>query len=132
MEMAEHPTAALIRDLYAAFFAGDMETVSNGFADDIIFHVPGRSPLSGTYYGKDQVFAMFTAEAELLSDVKTEIHDVLGSDDHVVVLKADSVTRNGRTWSGSDVDVMHVKDGKIAEFWNVFPDVYGYDELLNS
>jgi len=130
--MAEHPTAALIRDLYTAFFAGDMETVSNGFADDIIFHVPGHSPLSGTYNGKDQVFAMFTAEAELLSDVKTEIHDVLGSDDHVVVLKADSVTRNGRTWSGNDVDVMHVKDGKIAEFWNVFPDVYGYDELLNS
>lgn len=67
----------LVRDLYAAFFADDMETVSNGFADDIIFHVPGRSPLSGTYHGKDQVFALFTAEAELLSDVKTEIHDVL-------------------------------------------------------
>ena len=57
---------------------------------------------------------------------------MLASDDHAVVLKTDSVTRNGRTWSGNDVDVMHVKDGKIAERWNVFPGLYGYDELLNS
>jgi hypothetical protein len=39
------------------------------------------------------------------------------------------VTRNGRTWSGNDIDV---KDGKVAELWTVFPDLYGYDELLSS
>ena len=130
--MAEHPTAAWIRELYAAFFAGDMETAGNGFADDIVVHLPGRNPLSGTYHGKDQVFAMLAAESELVSDPTTEIHDVLASDDHAVVLRTDSVSRNGRTWAGPCVDVMHVKDGKITEYWNTSLDQYGYDDLLNS
>ena len=70
--MAEHPTAVWIRELYAAFFAGDMETAGQWFTDDIVVHLAGRNPLSGTYHGKDQVFAMLAAEAELLSDPATE------------------------------------------------------------
>jgi uncharacterized protein len=130
--MAEHPTAVWIRELYAAFFAGDMETAGKRFADDIIVHVAGRNPLSGTYHGKDQVFAMLAAEYELVSEPATEVHDVLATDDHAVVLRTDSVSRNGRTWSGPSVDVMHVKNGKITEYWNLFVDLYGYDGLLNS
>jgi hypothetical protein len=51
------------------------------------------------------------------------------TEDHAVVPKTDSVTRNGRTWSGNDIDVMHVK---VAELWSVFPDLYAYHELLSS
>jgi uncharacterized protein len=130
--MAEHPTAVWIRELYAAFFAGDMETAGQRFADDIVVHLAGRNPLSGTYHGKDQVFAMLAAESELVSDPATEIHDVLASDDHAVVLRTDSVSRNGRTWTGPGVDIMHVEDGKITEYWNIFFDLHGYDGLLNS
>lgn len=92
----------------------------------------GRNPLSGSYYGKDQVFAMVAAESELVSDLAAEIHDVLASDDHAVVLRTDSVSRRGRTWTGPVVDVMHVRDGKITEYWNIALDQYGYDDLLNS
>ena len=130
--MAEHPTAAWIREIYAAFFAGDLEAAGERFADDIVVHVVGRNPLSGTYQGKDQVFAMVAAEAELLSDLAAEIHDVLVSDGHAVVLRTDSVSRNGRTWTGPVVDVMHVRDGKITEYWSIVLDQYGYDDLLNS
>ena len=39
--------AALIRRAYQAFAAGDIPTVLSLLADDISWHVPGRSPLSG-------------------------------------------------------------------------------------
>ena len=130
--MAEHPTAAWIREVYAAFFAGDLKTTGESFADDIIVHVAGRNPLSGSYQGKDQVFAMVAAESELVSDLAAEIHDVLASDGHAVVLRTDSLSRNGRSWTGPVVDVMHVKDGKVTEYWNIALDQYGYDDLLNT
>jgi uncharacterized protein len=42
-----HPNAALLRRGYSAFTKGDIGTVLGVFADDISWHVPGRSPLSG-------------------------------------------------------------------------------------
>jgi ketosteroid isomerase-like protein len=41
--------AQLIRDSYAAFAQGDIATVLELFDEDIDWHVPGRSPLSGDY-----------------------------------------------------------------------------------
>jgi ketosteroid isomerase-like protein len=44
---ASGTNAALIRSGYEAFASGDIEGVLAVFADDILWHVPGRGPLSG-------------------------------------------------------------------------------------
>jgi ketosteroid isomerase-like protein len=54
-----HPNEELTRRGYAAFATGDMVALDELFADDVIWHVGGRSPLSGDYKGKEAVFAMF-------------------------------------------------------------------------
>jgi ketosteroid isomerase-like protein len=47
-----------------------------------------------------------------------EVHDILANDDHNVTLVTESATRNGKTFSGQAVHVSHMRDGKIAEYWD--------------
>lgn len=62
--MAEHPHAALVRKGYEAFNRGDMETLAEILAGDATHHVPGNSPLSGDYKGRDEMLAYYRRLAE--------------------------------------------------------------------
>jgi ketosteroid isomerase-like protein len=63
--MAEATTtqinADLIRRAYDAFSRGDIEGVFAFFAKDILWHIPGRGPLSGDYRGHVEVQGFFSA-----------------------------------------------------------------------
>ena len=51
-----HANENLLRDAYAEFEHGDINTLkSRFFAEDIRWHYPGTSPLGGDYDGVDQV-----------------------------------------------------------------------------
>jgi ketosteroid isomerase-like protein len=56
--MAEHPNAERIRRAFDAFARGDMTTMTELIAEDTIWHIPGRGPLSGDHQGRDTVFGV--------------------------------------------------------------------------
>jgi ketosteroid isomerase-like protein len=125
-----HPNEDLTRKGYEAFGKGDMQTVSDLFADDIVWHVPGRSSLSGDYKGKDQVFGLFARLVELTGGTfRLELHDVLANDDHAVVLAESHAEREGRVLNDRGVNVLHLSDGKVTEFWGHAGDTYAVDEF---
>jgi uncharacterized protein len=131
--MAEHPNVQLLRTGYEAFSKGDMETIDKLFADDIVWHEGGRNPLSGDYKGKEQVFGLFGKLIELSEGtLKIEIHDIVANDEHAVALVTLSASRKGRTFSGTSVDVFHIRNGKAVEFWDNLTDRYGLDEVFNA
>jgi ketosteroid isomerase-like protein len=59
-----HPNEELLRRGYDAFSKGDVETLRQVFAQDAVFHEPGRNPVSGDYHGIDQMLAFFGTLAE--------------------------------------------------------------------
>jgi hypothetical protein len=63
--MAEHPNETIVRRVYDAFNAGDMESLAQLFAPDIVWSVPGTSRLSGDHKGQEAVFALFGLCGEL-------------------------------------------------------------------
>jgi len=77
----DHPNLELLRRGYAAYGAGDLETFNQLFADDVVWHVAGRSPVAGDYSGKEQVFGFF-GKLQEMSDgtAKVEVHDLLADD----------------------------------------------------
>jgi ketosteroid isomerase-like protein len=83
--MEEHPNVDLMRRGYAAFGAGDMATVGELFADDIVWHSTGAGPLSGDYRGKEAVFGFFGKLMEMAT-LRQDIHDIVANDEHAVVL----------------------------------------------
>ena len=128
--MAEHKNAALIRRGYDAFSKGDMDTINEIFADDIVWHIAGRSALAGDYKGKNEVFSFFGQLAERSGGTfSLELHDVLGNDEHVTALTRERGEREGKTLDVNGVHVWHVRDGKVVEFWDAPLDQYEADEF---
>ena len=125
-----HPNEGLIRKGYAAFQSGDMATLSELFADDVVWHAPGRNQLSGTFRGKEEVFATFQKVFELTGGTfKLDIHAVLADDDHAVVLTRSTGEREGKKLDDNTVQVFHVSDGKVTEQWLYPGDVYASDDF---
>ena len=79
-------TADIARRLYAAREHGDLATVVDLVADDVVLHVPGTHPLAGDHRGL-AAFAEFTAATTALTDdgEDIEVIDVLGGTDHAAV-----------------------------------------------
>ncbi|MGH2786549.1 MAG: nuclear transport factor 2 family protein [Actinomycetota bacterium] len=129
--MAEHPNAERVRRGYEAFASGDMDTVSELMADDIVWHVGGNNSISGDYKGKKAVFGFLgRLVQETGGTLRQEVHDILANDEHVVVLLQTSAERNGVRSDQRAVDVMHVgADGKIAEFWRFPEDSAAIDKM---
>jgi uncharacterized protein len=50
-----HPNEELYRTGFEAFQKGDMDTLKNHLADDIVWHVAGRDPFAGDYKGMGEV-----------------------------------------------------------------------------
>lgn len=128
--MTDHPNLDLLRRGYDAYVSGDMATINELFADDVTWHISGRSPLAGDYSGKDQVFGFFKKLQDMSDGTsKVEVHDLLADDTHGVALVTESATRNGRTMQLDATHVLHLHDGKVTEFWDAHPDQYAADEF---
>lgn len=118
--MGAQDNAELIQSGYEAFSKGDMDTVAKVFADDIRWNIGGHNILSGTYNGQEEVFAFFGKLMEQTGgSFSLEIHDLLASDDHVVVIVKESGSRGSKSATLNEVHVWHVKDGRASEFWGI-------------
>lgn len=128
--MADHPNAQVIRRTFEAFGKGDIATLSQVFADDAVWHMPGKGPFSGEHRGRDVIFAAFGTMAELSGGTfKVEVHDVVANDEHAVAILSASGSRQGKSVQLRATDVFHVGDGKIKEFWSFTEDQRIDDEF---
>jgi len=122
--------ATLVRSGYEAFARGDVEFILALLADDILWHVPGRGPLSRDYRGPREVLGFFSEFMKLSNgSFRIRIDDVLAKGDTVVVLATESAERGGRAWSSPQVHVWTVKDGRITRFWQYQGDQQTEDEF---
>jgi ketosteroid isomerase-like protein len=122
--------AATIRAGYEAFGKGDIPAVAQLLADDIAWHIPGRSDLSGDYRGRDEVIAFFTQVAQRSEgSFRLEIHDLLASDEHVVAIVTEIAHRGDQVLNARTTHVWHVRDGQATEFWALAADGYALDEF---
>lgn len=131
----EHPNAAIVRRFLGSLFAGDMETVDAMTADDIVWRSVGRTAFSGEYRGKGHVFDHFATIGQMLDSTEIEhsvdVHDVLATDEHTVVLWTRHARRGSESLDVDGVGVFHVRDEKISEWWVVHADQDAFDEFFS-
>jgi ketosteroid isomerase-like protein len=121
--VTEHPNVEQARRGYDAFAKGDMATLTELIADDVVWHVQGVGPLSGTYRGRDEVFGFFGRLAEETGGTfRLDVHDALANDEHAVVLCVLSATRGDKSIEMPVANVSHMRDGKVTEFWTATTD----------
>jgi ketosteroid isomerase-like protein len=122
------PERELVRSAYEAQARGDLDAYLGLLSDDFVLHIPGRSRIAGEYRGMDEVRRHFREVAELSGGTfRTEVHDVLQGDGHVVGLVEARAERAGRLVDLPRVHVWHVRDGELTELWLHPADQYAFD-----
>jgi ketosteroid isomerase-like protein len=108
---------AVIRNAYEAFSRGDIPAAMAAFAEEILWHVPGRGPLSRDYHGRDEVLGFF-ARVNALSGgtFRAQIDVVLAKGDRVIVLCTERARRGDRTWASPQVHAWTLMNGKATVF----------------
>ncbi len=127
--MPEHPNVDLLRRGFAAFTAGDLTTLGDMFADDAIWHVPGRNRFSGDYEGKAAIFQYFGEFIQDMDSFEQDLHALLADDEHGVALVKVTATRGDDRLEANNVLVFHIDDGLATEVWLASTDPYAADEF---
>jgi uncharacterized protein (TIGR02246 family) len=126
----DHPNAALLRRLYAAYAARDRETICELIAEDCTWNVPGRNRRSGTHQGRDAILDLFR---DLMRTSKgsaqIEVHDILADDRYAVVLQTGRATIDGQTSELKEVLVHTIRDGQVVDMWEYQFDLYAFDAM---
>jgi uncharacterized protein len=126
-----HPNEDLLRRGYAAFAAGDIETVLGIFSDDILWHIGGSNQLTGDYRGHEAVMGFFGRMMEITGGTfHLDIHDVLANDTHGTVLVTAHAERDGQPLTAREVNVWHLADGKGTEFWAFAEETSDIDRMF--
>jgi uncharacterized protein len=124
---------AVVRRFAQAMVTRDVGAIADSFADDVVFHIPGRNTLSGDYHGKREVLTrLFQAWEEAFASLEIDVHDVLSTEDHVVLLGDRKARRGDRVCMMRSASIYHVRDGRIAEAWLMEWDPYAIDEFLSD
>jgi ketosteroid isomerase-like protein len=120
---------AVVRRYCDAWRQGDLATIMDCYHDDLVLHYFGRSPLAGEHRGKAAALGVLARVQQLSNRQLVEIHDVLASEDHAIVLARERFERDGRSHDARRVLVYHVRDGKLAEAWIYDDDQRAVDAL---
>jgi ketosteroid isomerase-like protein len=108
----------IVRKDFDAFKRGDLQTISDSFSDDIVWHGRGSTQFGGDFDGKQATMAQILDFAQTFQNINFELHDVVANQTHVVALVNSSVTRNGKTYSDKEAFIFHINDeGKTTEAW---------------
>ncbi len=126
---------AVIEQLHSAqarlYTEGDDAGVRAVLSSEIAWHVPGTSPIAGTYRGLDEVVSYMLAR-RALADGTFVMHrlDVLtGSGPTVAVLTDGTATIDGAERRWSTVGLYRVDDGRVAECWLLPLDQAEFDDI---
>ena len=100
------------------------------WADNIVIHVSGNNPTSGTYTGKEAAAGWAAAAAGAVDSMQIGEHDLLVGDEHAVLLNTTHAERNGKHQTSNGVVIYHTEGDKITEVWIINEDQRAVDEFM--
>ena len=107
-------------DVQGAFYAGGPgESLRELLTDDVVWHVPGRNAIAGTYRGAAAVMDLFTRRRALATrTLRMQPGEVLvGPDRHVAFMTDGTATVGDRERRWSTVGLYRFERTRIAECW---------------
>ena len=127
-----HANATLLEKIYSDFSKNDMAAVLAACADEMTFQIAGKSKLAGKFT-KDTFATKFMAPMMELTGntLKLEVHDILASDRHAVVLASHMLVRNGEKVQLRTVHVWRLENGKPVAWYEYPRDMYAYDATFS-
>ncbi len=121
-------------DYIAAVQRGDWDTAFGYFADDIVFHIPGRSSFAGDRRGKDAALDYIETirEHHQEGEIEVELVDMLASDERVALLVRERFVGEGGSVEIRRANVYRVVDDTIVEISIFEADQYAVDAFMDE
>jgi uncharacterized protein len=126
--VSEHPNLRVMRRTVDAFQSGDMATLAQVFAKDVVWRVPGKSFLAKDYEGHEEVFGYFGRLMELTSGTfRVESLSMLANDAGGVFVDRLTAERNGRALDVHLLLHVTIRSGQIVEGVDHFHEEHLWD-----
>jgi uncharacterized protein len=135
MSDQEHPNATLVRQGYEALQRGDVNWLQEHLADDVVWHVSGKSVMAGDYHGKNEVLNNFLGRQTqaMGGPPNITLDDVVGNDRHVVAFgDATLDDPDGGSVSWKFANILTVEHGKAKEVWGLADETSESDTVINK
>ncbi|MHC1558720.1 nuclear transport factor 2 family protein [Actinomycetospora sp. C-140] len=115
--MGDPAAVDVVRRVYAALAARDLDAVAACFAEDAVWVLPGTSPVAGTHRGWAAIRDDFLAKLGPLSGgtFRNELLDVCAGDRFVVAVQHATAEHRGRRLDVTGCQLLRVEDGLIVE-----------------
>jgi ketosteroid isomerase-like protein len=95
----------------------------------VVWHVAGNNSLSGDFRGPDAVAdQMLRYERHSRGTLRLDT-SIMASDSHAVAIHAATASLPGIMYQVHEVDVFHIEDGLITEFWSFSEDQAATDRI---
>jgi ketosteroid isomerase-like protein len=112
-----------------AFLKGDIASVKDCLAENIIWHFPGHSIISGVFRGKKAVLKHLSEPRRLGGHFELTPLAFFGDEQYGAVLYEITSTRNGKTLTETRVMVCKITNEKVVET-RIYPgDQYALDKF---
>ncbi|MFJ8669800.1 nuclear transport factor 2 family protein [Streptomyces sp. NPDC093600] len=107
------------RSYFQAIRTGDLDTVGKLLDQDVVWHQPGANRFSGVRKGRDDVFQMLGGmmEASQGSFAIDKVHALMGNGELVAATIHFTGRHDKASMAMDGVDLLRIKEGKIAEVW---------------
>jgi uncharacterized protein len=121
---------AFARAQRAMYLGGDPRAVRELLAPDVIWHVPGTSPIAGDHRGRDAVMDYFDRRRTLAGGAMTIAPGrQLVSGDVMLQFADGQLERDGERLSWRTVGVYRMDGERVAEAWLVPLESAAFDEI---
>ena len=128
--MSVEANAALVRRIMEAFAAKEGFALRDCFAEDAIWHVPGRGVMAGTYRGRSEIFR-FLAHLPKLTDgtYRSTFIDALASPERGAGLYRARGEREGRSIDIDQLLLFRIENGLVTEVLALPSDAAAFEEF---
>jgi hypothetical protein len=118
------------REMYAG---GELGPVTELLAPDVVWHVPGTSPIAGDYRGPEAVAGYFRLRRELAGGaIRVTTAGEAHHDEALVQLADGRAALGGEDVAWRTAGIYRVASGRIAEAWLVPLDAEHFDRVWSA
>ena len=129
--MSARATIDKFMSLQRAMYAGgDLDALRDLLAEDVVWHVPGRSSIAGEHRGRDAVLEYFRRRRDIAGGTLRITHRGEVERDGLLVQLADgSAVIGGRRATWRTAGLYRVSEGRLAEAWLIPADLDAFDAI---
>jgi len=115
------------------YAGGSTDRVVELLTDDVVWHVPGASPIAGDHHGHDGVVEYFRTRRRIADDSMRLRPGAMLTEEGLVVQRVDgTAVLGGESVDWRTVGVYRFEGGRIAEVWLVPIELQKFDRVWGA